>query len=117
MGQIKEGDYMDTLLHFLFEYLGHSVGKPIDAANFDVTTYSFDIEDDPAKDSQWLMIHLYYLCLQRMPALAKSWWINNRSRQLRTAVESWTEKHVSLTGLSLKHRIPDNDVTRSRRIL
>ncbi|KAI9727255.1 MAG: hypothetical protein M1828_006874 [Chrysothrix sp. TS-e1954] len=92
---VKEGDYVDGLLQLMFDFLGHSKGKPVDATNFDPTAYSFDIERDPLKDTQWLMIHLYYLVLLRIPSPAKLWWFNSRTRQLRMTVESWTEKNIS----------------------
>ncbi|OCK82799.1 RING zinc finger protein-like protein [Lepidopterella palustris CBS 459.81] len=91
---IKEGEYLAGLLDFMFDFLGHARGKPVDVSKFDVTTYSPDLEP-PEKDTQWLLTHLYYLCLKHIPSLAKSWWIDCKSRQKVIAVESWTEKFIS----------------------
>lgn len=92
---LKEGDYISPLLNFISGFLGHSRGKPIDPSKFEVTIYSFDVQDDPLKDLQWLLIHLYYLTLKRVPTLAKAWWMDCRSRQTVQNIESWTEKYIS----------------------
>ena len=97
---IKEGEYLARLLEFMFDFLGHSRGKPVDVSKIDVTTYTPDIEA-PEKDTQWLLTHLYYLCLKHVPSLTKSWWIDCKSRQKVLAVETWTEKFVSMTYLPL----------------
>lgn len=99
---LKEGDYLTSLLNFTFAFLGHAGGKPIDASKFDVTTYSFGTEELPVKDVQWLLIHLYYLCLKRAPALTKNWWMECKSRQIVVNVETWTEKYVSLLQSSVR---------------
>ncbi|KAF2807951.1 uncharacterized protein BDZ99DRAFT_420629 [Mytilinidion resinicola] len=91
---IKEGDYLPGLLDFTFDFLGHARGKPVDVGKLDVTTYTPDMEP-PERDSQWLLTHIYYLCLTHMPSLAKTWWIDCKSRQKVIAVESWTEKFIS----------------------
>ncbi|KAI9847626.1 MAG: hypothetical protein M1837_002200 [Sclerophora amabilis] len=92
---IKEGGYLQDLLNFISSFLGHDRGKPIDAARFDATSYTCDIEAQPEKDTQWLLIHLYYLSLKHVPSLTKAWWIDCPRRQTRDAVENWTEKFIS----------------------
>lgn len=92
---LKEGDYLNGLLSLIFDFLGHSRGKPIDASKFDITSYQLGIEESPVRDVQWLLIHLYYLCLKRTPALTKTWWTECKSRQTVINMESWTEKYVS----------------------
>ena len=87
----------------MFSFLGHSRGKPIDASKFEPTTYSFNIEASPRKDLQWLLIHLYYLCLKHLPSLTKSWWIDCSLRQTKPQVETWTEKYVRIS-----HSLPPN---------
>jgi len=96
ISHLKEDDYLDQLLSFMFEFLGHASGKPVDVSKFEPTTYSFDIQESPLKDIQWLLTHLYYLCLTRMPSATKAWWFGCKSRQTVVNVESWTEKYVSL---------------------
>lgn len=86
---------MTGLLDFTFDFLGHARGKPIDASKFDVIKYEFGVESSPVKDVQWLLIHLYYLSLKRLPALTKTWWTECRIRQVVINVETWTEKYVS----------------------
>ncbi|KAJ9649033.1 hypothetical protein H2199_000946 [Coniosporium tulheliwenetii] len=93
---IKDGDYVAGLLDFMSDFLGHAKGKPVDVSKFDITTYRPD-EESPEKDTQWLLTHLYYLCLKHLPALTKVWWIDCKSRQKVLAVETWTEKFISLT--------------------
>lgn len=92
---LKEGNYLSPLLSFISDFLGHSRGKPIDPSKFEVTIYSFDVQDDPLKDMQWLLVHLYFLSLKRVPTLAKAWWMDCRSRQTVQNIESWTEKYIS----------------------
>lgn len=91
---IKEGDYLSGLLNFTFDFLGHARSKPVDVSKLDVTSYNPDIEP-PRRDTQWLLTHLYFLCLCHVPSLTKSWWIDCRSRPIVTTLEPWTEKYVS----------------------
>lgn len=92
---IKEGSYLTSFLNFMADFLGHSRGKPVDASKFDITIYSFDVQDDPLKDMQWLLIHLYFLSLKRLPSLVKAWYMELKSRQTVQNIESWTEKYIS----------------------
>lgn len=87
---------MDGLLDFMFDFLGHGKGRPVDVSRFDVSSYQPDSEESPLKDTQWLLTHIYYLCLKHIPSLTKTWWIECRSRQKVLAVETWTEKFVSI---------------------
>ena len=93
--QLKDGAYLNGLLGFTFDFLGHSRGQPIDASGFDVQDYTPDVEPSPEKDVQWLLTHLYFLALSHLPSLAKSYYLDIRSRQTSLAVEKWTAKHIS----------------------
>jgi hypothetical protein len=97
---VKEGDYLPGLLNFTFDYLGHAHNRPVDVSKLDVTTYEPDVE--PSKrDLQWLLTHLYFLCLRHVPSLTKAWFIDCKSRATVVTLEPWTEKYVrslSLTG-------------------
>ena len=93
--QLKDGTYLPDLLHFVFDFLGHSRGKPVDVSKLDVQHYAADSESSPEKDVQWLLAHLYYLALTHIPTLVKDYYLNIRSRQTKLAVESWTSKHLS----------------------
>jgi len=100
--QIKSENALSPLLAFTFDVLGHAAGQPL---NLDKSRFgsnyirSYDIRDaDSEPDEwnlQWLLVHLYYLCLKYTPNLAKNWWIDCKSKQTRIAVESWTEKYFS----------------------
>jgi hypothetical protein len=91
---IKEGEYLPGLLNFTFDFLGHAHNKPVDVSKLDVTTYEPDVEP-PKRDLQWLLTHLYFLCLRHVPSLTKSWFIDCKSRAIVVTLEPWTEKFVS----------------------
>ncbi|OMP81578.1 E3 ubiquitin-protein ligase listerin [Diplodia seriata] len=90
----KEG-HVPQLLDFLTEFLGHTKGKPVDISKFDLSRYDPHATDTPLADARYLAAHLYFLTLQHLPSLSKSWWIDCKSRQTVLAVESWTERFVS----------------------
>ncbi|KAF2478305.1 RING zinc finger protein-like protein [Lindgomyces ingoldianus] len=91
---IKEGEYLPGLLNFTFDFLGHAHNKPVDVSKFDVTTYTPDLEP-PRRDTQWLLAHLYFLCLRHIPSLSKAWWIDCKSRPIAVTLEPWTQKYIS----------------------
>jgi hypothetical protein len=95
--QLKDGTYLSGLLNLCFDFLGHTRGKPIDASKFDVEEYQADLEDNPERDVQYLLSHLFYLSLTHLPSLVKSYYLDIRSRQTSLAVESWTAKYISPT--------------------
>jgi hypothetical protein len=90
---IKEGEYLPGLLNFTFDFLGHAHNKPADVSKLDITTYEPDIEP-PKRDLQWLLTHLYFLCLRHIPSLTKAWFIDCKSRAIVVTLEPWTEKFV-----------------------
>lgn len=92
---LKEGGYLTSLLDFTFDFLGHAKGRPIDASRFQIEEYNLDEEENPEKDTQWLLVHLYYLSLRFIPSLAKSWWLDCKARQKVLSVEKFTEKYMS----------------------
>jgi hypothetical protein len=91
---LKEGDYAPGLLAFMFDFLGHGKNKPVDVSKYDVTGYTPDLEP-PKQDTQWLLAHLYFLCLRHIPSLTKSWWISCKSRSVAVSLEGWTERYIS----------------------
>jgi hypothetical protein len=93
--QLKDGTYLSGLLNLTLDFLGHTRGKPIDASKFNVQDYQPDVEDNPERDVQYLLSHLFYLALTHLPSLVKSHYLDIRSRQTSLAVESWTAKHIS----------------------
>ena len=94
---IKEGKYLRGLMDFTFDFLIASRPKPVDASRFDIESYTLNMEESPEKETQWLLIHLYYLCLKHLPALSMAWWRDNSPRHLSRPVEAWTENYVGNT--------------------
>ncbi|KAL5348396.1 hypothetical protein ACLOAV_006879 [Pseudogymnoascus australis] len=100
--QLKTENLIAPLLNLLFDILGHSAGKPLnlDRARLKsdaIRAYDMDVASaEPDEyNMQWLLVHLYYLCLKFTPGLVKSWYLECKSKQTRLAVESWTEKSFS----------------------
>ena len=100
--QLKAENLITPLLNLLFDILGHSAGKPLnlDRARLKsdaIRSYDMDVASaEPDEyNMQWLLVHLYYLCLKFTPGLVKSWYLECKSKQTRLAVESWTEKSFS----------------------
>jgi hypothetical protein len=100
--QLKSENYIAPLLNFLFDVLGHSGGQPLslDKAGFTpdrIQKYDLKMGETETEERhmQWILVNLYYKCLKYAPNLAKSWWIDCKSKQTRMAVESWTERYFS----------------------
>lgn len=93
--QLKDGSYLTNLLDLVFDFLGHTRGRPADTSRFDVQEYIPDTEPSPEKDVQWLLAHLYFLALTHLPSLVKSYYLDIRSRQTSQAIDTWTAKHIS----------------------
>ncbi|KAF2858872.1 hypothetical protein K470DRAFT_278157 [Piedraia hortae CBS 480.64] len=93
--QLKEGQYIDPLLDFTFDFLGHSLGKPVDISRPKIKEYVPDDEPEVEKDVRRLLANLYYLCLTYLPNLSKAYFLNIRSRQTSKAVRDWTAKYIS----------------------
>ena len=93
---IKEGAYLNPLLSLLFDFLGFSYAKPIDASKHSITTYDplLAFSASPEHQTQSLLIHIYYQTLLHLPNLAKTWWIDTPPR-LKGPIESWTQKYIS----------------------
>lgn len=85
---------MIPLLEFIFEFLQKSHGKIIDASKLDVRSFEPDQSETPEKETEWLLVHLYYLCLRHLANMTKNWWIDTKKR-IKGPVEAWTEKYVS----------------------
>ncbi|KAI9812264.1 MAG: hypothetical protein M1832_000454 [Thelocarpon impressellum] len=95
VADLKKGDYLKALLDLTFDFLGHDRGKPVDASKFDIRTYVPDTEESPERDTQWLLTHIYFLCLKNLASLTKAWWIEHAGRHKSSSIETWTEKYVS----------------------
>lgn len=90
---IKEDDILSPLLGFMFEILQGAHGKIIDASKFDARNFEPDQSETAEKETQWLLIHLYFLSLRHLANIAKNWWIDTPKR-IKGPMESWTEKYV-----------------------
>lgn len=78
----------------MFDFLQQSHGKIVDASKFDIRNFEPDQSETAEKETQWLLIHLYFLCLRHMANVTKNWWIDTKKRT-KGPVEAWTEKYVS----------------------
>ncbi|PGG97584.1 hypothetical protein AJ79_09147 [Helicocarpus griseus UAMH5409] len=94
VGNIKENDCLNPLLEFMFDFLQHPHGKLVDASKFDIRSFNLDESEPPQKETQCLLMHLYYLCLKYLPNPTKAWWIDSKKR-VKGQVETWTEKYIS----------------------
>ncbi|KAF4985503.1 hypothetical protein F66182_16923, partial [Fusarium sp. NRRL 66182] len=90
---IKEHQILAPLLEFTFDFLQKSHGKLVDASRFEIR--SWEPTDEPSeRDTQWLLIHLYYLSLKHLSLLTKNWWIDSKKR-IKGPVETWTQKYIT----------------------
>ncbi|QSZ33137.1 hypothetical protein DSL72_002723 [Monilinia vaccinii-corymbosi] len=99
---LQSENCIGPFLKFLFDVLGHSDGRPLnlEKARFDesyIRSYDTTLADaEPnERNLQWLLIHLYHLCLKHTGDLAKTWFSDCQSKQTRQAVEPWTEKYFT----------------------
>lgn len=100
---LKSENYVGPLLNFMFDVLGHWEARPL---NLDKAHLGSDMirkydmweandSESNEKNMQWLLVNLYYQVLKYTPSLAKTWWVDCKSKQTRIAVEGWTEKFFS----------------------
>ena len=94
---IKDRGYHNDLLSFVFQLLvpprGHN--QIINPSKYDLESYIPDRAENPEADVQHLLVHLYCLCLKRIPLLTKAWWRSDCPRPLEKPVADWTEKYFS----------------------
>lgn len=108
VNDIRESGHLTWLLDFVVDFLKISESKPIDASKFEIQNFELDLESSTEKEMQWLLIHLYYLCLSNVPNLTKTWWLDTKKR-IKAPVEGWTQKFVRDT----KHHILGRRLTKS----
>ncbi|KAF7587779.1 hypothetical protein BBP40_006714 [Aspergillus hancockii] len=94
VSSIKDNDVLIPLLEFTFDFLQLSHQKLVDASKFNIRSFELDQSETQEKEVEWLLVHLYFLCLKYLANATKSWWIDTKKR-IKGPVESWTEKHVS----------------------
>lgn len=102
VSNIKENESLYPLLEFMFEFLQRAHGKIVDASKFDISSFEPDQSETAEKETQWLLIHLYYLCLRYVANMTKGWWIDTKKR-VKGPVEAWTEKFVSPNPFADRH--------------
>jgi len=91
---IKENDILIPLLEFAFDFLQKPHGRIVDASKINVLSFEPDQSESAEKETEWLLVHLYYLCLRHLANMTKNWWIDTKKR-IKGPVEAWTEKYVS----------------------
>ncbi|KAL5045337.1 hypothetical protein BDW71DRAFT_184109 [Aspergillus fruticulosus] len=91
---IKEHDVLPSLLEFMFDFLQKGNGKLVDVSKLDIRSFELDQSESYEKEIQWLLVHLYFLCLRHLANLTKAWWIDAKKR-IKGPVETWTEKSIS----------------------
>ncbi|KAJ5385457.1 Zinc finger RING-CH-type [Penicillium concentricum] len=94
MSSIRENNILIPLLEFTFDFLQKSYGKMIDASKLDIRSFEPDESESAEKETQWLLVHLYYLCLRYSANMTKNWWIDTKKR-IKGPVEIWTERYIS----------------------
>jgi hypothetical protein len=99
---LRKDKYLDPLLNFLVDVLGHALACALDLDKEGFTaehirSYSIDLADsEPAeRDMNWLLIHLFYLVLKYIPGLFKMWYFDCPYKQTKNTVQSWMEKFFS----------------------
>lgn len=99
---LKSENSVGPLLEFTFDVLGHSAAHPLNLDREGLTpdhikSYDLGVADSEAdeRNLHWLLVHIYYLVLKYVPGLFRAWYIECRSKQTRTAVESWMTKYFS----------------------
>ena len=92
---IKESGRLSSLLDLICDIIKITGGRPVDASKID-DIESFDVAADVylEKGTQHLSIHLYYLCLLRLPSVTKDWYFHQKNRT-KSPLETWTSKHIS----------------------
>ncbi|KAJ5500783.1 Zinc finger RING-CH-type [Penicillium expansum] len=91
---IRENNILIPLLEFTFDFLQKSHGKMIDASKLDIRSFEPDESESAEKETQWLLVHLYYLCLRYSANMTKNWWIDTKKR-IKGPVEAWSERYIS----------------------
>ncbi|EEP82339.1 predicted protein [Uncinocarpus reesii 1704] len=91
---LKDNNCLDPLLEFMFDFLQFPQGKLVDASKFSVRLFELDEAESLEKEIQWLLSHIYYLCLRYLPNLTKAWWLDSKKR-VKGPIETWTQKYIS----------------------
>jgi hypothetical protein len=97
---LKSENCIGPLLEFIFDTFTHASSRN-NISSFDSAMIrSYDMWQATDSESNerhldWLLANLYYLCLRFTPSLAKSWWVDCKSKQTKLAVETITRKIFS----------------------
>ncbi|KAG2014555.1 hypothetical protein GB937_006516 [Aspergillus fischeri] len=94
IASIKDNDSLGPLLEFMFDFLQQSHNKLVDASKFDIRSFEPDQSETQEKEIQWLLVHLYFLCLKHLGNMTKNWWLDTKKR-IKGPVEAWTERFIS----------------------
>jgi hypothetical protein len=77
----------------MFDFLQDQRDRLIDASKFAIREFEPDQSESAEKETQWLLVHLYFLSLRYLPTLTKTWWMDSKKR-VKGPIELWTEKYV-----------------------
>ncbi|KEY79644.1 RING zinc finger protein [Aspergillus fumigatus] len=94
VASIKDSDSLGPLLEFMFDFLQQPNNKLVDASKFDIRSFEPDQSETQEKETQWLLVHLYFLCLKHLGNMTKNWWLDTKKR-IKGPVEAWTERFIS----------------------
>lgn len=98
---LKSGKYVEPLLDFIFGALVRDRKPGSIKSEFEPSKIrSFDMwvsnDTEPrASEFEWLLVNIYYLTLEFIPSLAKAWYLNCNSRQMKLSVETMTQTAFS----------------------
>src|SRR5690606_3219025 len=87
---LRDLEVADKLWAFTFDIVGFTIGKPLDASKYPITTYDPMNEPDALVDIRQLTVHLYYLSLQHARVLLNNYLTTIKNRQTTLSVESFT---------------------------
>ncbi|KAK0643798.1 hypothetical protein B0T16DRAFT_355478 [Cercophora newfieldiana] len=99
---LKKQNFVEPLLNFMFDVLGHSAGHPLnpDKEGFTrdfIRSYDMKIANSESdeRNMHWLLIHLLFLTLKHIPGLFRMWFLDCRSKQTKVALEPWLVRYFS----------------------
>jgi hypothetical protein len=69
----------------MFDFLQQSHNKLVDVSKLDIRSFEPDQSETQEKEIQWLLVHLYFLCLKHL----------GNMKRIKGPVEAWTERFVS----------------------
>ncbi|KAJ3113158.1 DEAH-box ATP-dependent RNA helicase prp22 [Phlyctochytrium bullatum] len=93
----EQAGLTDRLFDYVLDLLAVGTSaRPIDVSIWDFTSLDLlDFDHEIANAMHIFAAHLYLKCLRTIPGVARSYWVDCKSRQRVIAMESYTEKYFS----------------------